>query len=54
VFLMVVNFILENWEPMHVTIGLFETSNTIDAIMVVPWQVYLCLKGFGVCKGWRG
>jgi hypothetical protein len=33
---MVVNFILEIWESMHVTIGLFETSNTIDAIMVVP------------------
>jgi hypothetical protein len=47
---MVVNFILENWEPMHVTIGLFETSNTIDAIMVVHWQFYFYLKGFDVCK----
>jgi hypothetical protein len=36
VFFMVVNFISKNWEPMHVTIGLFETSNIIDIIMVVP------------------
>jgi hypothetical protein len=33
---MVVDFILKNWEPTNVTIGLFETFNTIDAIMVVP------------------
>jgi hypothetical protein len=39
---------------MHVTIGLFETSNTIDAIMVVPWWVYFYLKGFGVYKGSKG
>jgi hypothetical protein len=47
---MVVNFILENWEPMYVTIGLFETSNIIDAIMVVPLNLFIYLKGFGVYK----
>jgi hypothetical protein len=33
VFVMVVNFILENWEPKHVIIHLFEPYNTIGAIM---------------------
>ncbi len=34
VFVMVVNFILENWEFKHVIINLFEPSNIVGAIMV--------------------
>jgi hypothetical protein len=33
VFVVVVNFLFCNWEPKHVTIGLFETTTTSNATM---------------------
>jgi hypothetical protein len=35
VFVIVVNFISNDWEAKHVTIYLFEVSNTSDANMVL-------------------
>jgi hypothetical protein len=34
VLVVIANFLSSNWEPKHVTIGLFEATTTYSAIMV--------------------
>jgi hypothetical protein len=34
VLVVIVNFLSSNWEPKHVTIGLFEATTTYGATMV--------------------
>jgi len=41
VFVVVVNFISSDWEIKHVTIGLFEVSNTRGVAMVPKLQKLL-------------
>jgi hypothetical protein len=38
---MVVSFINDVWEPIHVNMGIFEMHNTVDANMVVHVKVLL-------------
>jgi hypothetical protein len=41
VFVMVVNFLFANWDLKHITIGLFEASDTSGAAMVVKLKQFL-------------
>jgi hypothetical protein len=41
IFVIVVNFILNDLEAKHVTIGLFEVTNTIDIAMILKLQKLL-------------
>jgi len=43
---MVVSFINDLWEPIHVNMGIFEVHNTIDVNMVV--HVKVLLNSFGL------
>jgi hypothetical protein len=38
IFAMIVNFLSTNWEPNHITIGLFEANDMNGAIMVVKFK----------------
>jgi hypothetical protein len=38
VFAVIVNFLSTNWEPKHITIGLFEANDTNGATMVVKFK----------------
>jgi hypothetical protein len=35
IFVMIVNFLSTNWEPKHITIGLFDANDTNGATMAV-------------------
>jgi hypothetical protein len=39
--LSIVNFISSDWETKHINIGLFEVTNTSDAIMILKLQELL-------------
>jgi hypothetical protein len=43
---MVVSFINDLWEPIHVNMGIFEVHNTIDVNMVI--HVKMLLNSFGL------
>jgi hypothetical protein len=43
---MVVSFIDDVWEPIHVDMGIFEVHNTVNANMVV--HVKVLLNSFGL------
>jgi hypothetical protein len=34
IFSLVINFLGDNWQPKHITLGLFEPTNTIGQKMV--------------------
>jgi hypothetical protein len=34
-FCLIVNFTYSDWEPQHITIGVFEASNTVGAILII-------------------
>jgi hypothetical protein len=46
IFVLIVHFLNHNWEPNHVTIWLFETTNTYGAIMAI--QVNEVLTTYGL------
>jgi len=46
IFVLVINFLSDNWVPMHITVGLFEVNETIGQSMVVQLQV--SLEKFGL------
>jgi hypothetical protein len=37
-FVVIINFLSTNWEPKHITIGLFEANDMNGAIMVVKFK----------------
>jgi len=39
VFTLVVNFLNSNWEPKHVTIGLFEAIETIGQALAIKFNI---------------
>ncbi len=41
IFVLVINFLSDNWVPMHIIVGLFEVNETIGQSMVVLLQVLL-------------
>jgi hypothetical protein len=41
IFVVVVNFIFNDWEPKHVIVVLFEVRNTSDMAMVLKLQKLL-------------
>jgi ubiquinone biosynthesis protein Coq4 len=51
VFVVVVNFLSTIRKPKHITIGLFEVSNTSGAAMVMTLKQIL--DKFGLCQGQR-
>jgi len=48
VFVLVVNSLFITWEPKHITIGLFEVSDTSGAAMVV--KLKQILNKFGLTQ----
>ncbi len=42
-FVYIVHFLNEKWEPCHVTIGFFETTNISKSAIVSSWNA---------CKTW--
>jgi len=49
VFVVIVNFMLKNWEPKHVTINLFQAFYTINATMA--FQFLQLLTSFSYLEG---
>ncbi len=49
-FVLIVHFLNHNWEPSHITIGLFETANTFGDAMAI--QVNEVLLTYGL-KSWH-
>lgn len=49
VFGVIVNFMLKNWEPKHITISLFQASYTINATMA--FQFLQLLTSFSYLEG---
>jgi ribulose 1,5-bisphosphate synthetase/thiazole synthase len=49
VFGVIVNFMLMNWEPKHITISLFQASYTINATMA--FQFLQLLTSFSYLEG---
>jgi hypothetical protein len=43
-----VDFLNRNWEPGHITIGLFETTNTFRATMAIQVNQVLATYGLNV------
>jgi hypothetical protein len=38
-FVLVINFLSDNWVPMHIIVGLFEVNETIGHSLVIQLQV---------------
>jgi len=40
-FALVINFVTLNWEPKHVTIGLFEAKGAMELILLINCKFFL-------------
>jgi hypothetical protein len=47
-FVLIVHFLNHNWEPNHITIGLFETTNKFGAAMAIQVNEVLATYGLNV------